>query len=98
VSYVCPNGHPVELVLMVACEAEGCMASVAYEPTAHGLELHRRLQEAETERDRLRAEVERWQRKAAGWKARIDAVTARLEDAQLKADVDDALRAWDEVQ
>jgi hypothetical protein len=42
--YVCPNGHPVESVTMVACEAEGCAAYVAYEPSAHGMDLFRELE------------------------------------------------------
>lgn len=46
-SYVCPNGHPVSLVETVACDAEGCMAYVSYEPMAHGVELHQRVEELE---------------------------------------------------
>jgi hypothetical protein len=42
--YVCPNGHPVESITMVACEAEGCGAYVAYEPSAHGMDLFRELE------------------------------------------------------
>jgi hypothetical protein len=67
--YVCPNGHPVEYVVMLPCEADGCMAHVAYEPTAHGMALDRQLQEAveqiaELERLLHQANIERedWKR------------------------------------
>lgn len=43
----CPNGHPVELVEMLPCNAKDCMAMIAYEPTAHGLALVDRLGDAE---------------------------------------------------
>jgi hypothetical protein len=41
--YKCPNGHSVELVVMLPCNVSGCMAMIGYEPTAHGLALDRQL-------------------------------------------------------
>jgi hypothetical protein len=55
--YACPNGHPVALVEMLPCNAEGCMALVAYEPTAHGMALARQLQGAVEELQRIRDKV-----------------------------------------
>jgi hypothetical protein len=45
-AYECPNGHPVELVEMLPCNAKDCMALIAYEPVAHGMALDRQLQGA----------------------------------------------------
>jgi hypothetical protein len=54
--YVCPNGHDVELVVMRNCTELGCHALVAYEPVAHGMQLHEQLAQYErfaAQRDRV---------------------------------------------
>ena len=70
--YHCPNGHPVDAVTMVACEAEGCAAYVAYEPTAHGMYLHREAEALLAAADIYAVRIEQLEQQVADLEANQD--------------------------
>jgi hypothetical protein len=89
--YCCPNGHKVPLIEMVNCEADGCEAMTAYEPSAYGAEIHAELREANRLQEDMRHERDeyrlRWEILGRVASSRVDRIT-RFAEAKERTIVD----------